>query len=129
MSAFRPLLRVFIEGSVLRRKNIAGDLAALEIMSGVPGGGADPATDPSQYYSFELTILSTVISASVTDVTDPEVMKEGAFAFSIAGIFLAHSTWRLAHSAAAVNLCSFHRRQRSLRAQRCGGLLTYSSTT
>ena len=90
MSAFRPLLRVFIEGSVLLRHNIAGNLATLEVVSGVPSG-AGPATDPSQYYSFELTILSTVISASVTDVTDPEVMKEGAFAFSIAGIFLAHS--------------------------------------
>ena len=100
MSAFRPLLRVFIEGSVLLRHNIAGNLATLEVVSGVPSG-AGPATDPSQYYSFELTILSTVISASVTDVTDPEVMKEGAFAFSITGISLAHSTVAIQDSVVA----------------------------
>lgn len=91
-SAVRPLLRVFIEGSTLRRQNIAGDLATLEIMSGVPDGGAGPATDPSQYYSFELTIRSTVITASVTNRIDSYISGEGAFALRFEGITLTHST-------------------------------------
>ena len=87
-SASRPLLRVLIEGSTLRQNEVAGNFSTLMIVSGVPSDYADPENDPSQYYSLELTILNTVISASTLRNASPG----DTIALRLAGIQLVHST-------------------------------------